>query len=202
MSGKVFAALCIAAIVAALVTGDGAALTAGALAGAERAVTLSLSLCGMMCLWSGLLEVLREAGALDKLSGISAGLLRRIFPRAFRDPKSAGCITACICANLLGMGNAATPFALSAIRQIQSTAPDPTRAEDDAITLTVLCCCSLNLIPSTLIALRHAAGSSSPGEILIPVWIVSGCCALFGILICRLASRIGAQRRTREVSHG
>lgn len=97
-------------------------------------------------------------------------------------------ISANLSANLLGIGNAATPLALRAMAAMEAGNPEPGRATDDMITLTVLNTASVSLVPTTILALRRAAGAASPYAILVPVWICSGAAAVLAVLICRLCA--------------
>lgn len=183
---KCFVLLTVYSFVYALFTGNPTVLTGAILDGAAKSVTLSLELCGMMCLWCGILRVFRDAGVLRGLSRLLSPVLRHIFPDAWKTGAGREEITAAVSANLLGIGNAATPYALSAMRAMDEVNPEPERASRDMVTFTVLGCASINLIPTTLITLLRSAGSSEPFAILVPVWICSFVCAAAGIVLSRL----------------
>ncbi|MBR2722352.1 MAG: spore maturation protein A [Clostridia bacterium] len=186
MLGKVFGVLCLISLITAILSGNVVSLGGAVLDGARSALDVSLSLCGMMCLWCGILEVLRRAGWIDKLSRLLSPLLRLIFPNAYRTKHGIREISACISANLLGIGNAATPFALSAMEEMQKDNPDKEKAGDEQITFAVLNTASLTLLPANLLALRRAAGSDRPYAILIPVWITSLACTAVALLLTSL----------------
>ncbi|MBR6708446.1 MAG: spore maturation protein A [Clostridia bacterium] len=182
--GKVFGSLCLAAVSYGVICGRGEAMGNAVLDGAGAAVELTLSLCGMMCLWCGIMRVLQEAGAISHLSRFCRPLLGLFFPHAVRTGVALEEISLNISANLLGLGNAATPLALRAMQVMQADNPTPDVATDDMVTLTVLNTASVSLLPTTVLALRRAAGSASPYAILVPVWICSAVSALFGLLLC------------------
>lgn len=186
MLGKCFFIICLISCVSAGINGNIGALSSAILNGAGRGVTLSLSMLGMMCLWCGIIEVLRQIGAVRFLSRLMRPLLSRLFPSAFESGEGDEEIVAATAANMLGIANAATPFALSAMEKLDRINPDPERASDDMVTLAVLGTSSINLLPTTVITLRHAAGSVSPYCIIIPVWICSVFCTGFAMLLCRL----------------
>lgn len=188
MLGVCFFILCAASVICALCTGTMAAVSGAAIDGAARAVQLIISLAGMSALWSGVMAVLREAGMIGGLSRLLSPLLRHVFPDAWQDADAREEITAAVSANILGIGNAATPLALRAMGRMQAMNPHPEEASDDMITLTVLAVSSPSLLPATLIALRHAAGSAEPYAIIVPVWIVSCTCAAAAVLLCRGAA--------------
>jgi len=185
------------------------ALSSSVIDGAAKAVQLSISLCGAMCLWSGVMEALRLSGAVGVMSRVLRPILRVVFPSASRDERASGAISASLAANLLGIGNAATPLALGAMRAIDEAerrTPDsvthtnsprsaphkdqPRSASDDMITFAVLGTASLDIVPTTLIALRTAAGAADPFDILVPVWISSAACALLAVLLCRMLALV------------
>ncbi len=198
MLGICFFILCASSVVCALCTGSMAEVSDAAIAGAARAVQLIISLAGMSALWSGVMAVLREAGMIHALSRLLSPLLRYIFPDAWRDADAREEITAAVSANILGIGNAATPLALRAMGRMQAMNPHPEKASDDMITLTVLAVSSPALLPATLIALRHAAGSAEPYAIIVPVWIVSCTCAAAAVLLCRGAAWAGKGVRRHD----
>ena len=156
---------------------------------AESAITLTISLCGIMCLWCGIMQVLRDAGIIRLLSGIISPILKIFFPDAYESGEGKEEISACIGANLLGIGNAATPLALSAVKKLHADSVkrggNEHIASRDMITLTVLNTASANLLPTTILALRRAAGSVSPFDVVLPIWICSLSCASLALLLCR-----------------
>ena len=199
MLGKIFGILCLLSLAFAIPTGRIAEVANAIPDGAEGAVKVLLSLGGMMCLWGGLMEVLREVGIISRLSRLLSPVLRLFFPEAYRTGEGAEEISANVSANLLGIGNAATPLALAAMKELQKHNPDPTRASDEEITLAVLNTASVTLVPANLLALRRAAGSSNPFSVILPAWVVSLLCAtmaLFLTSIPRLARKKRQKRTT------
>lgn len=195
MLGICFFVLCFVSILFTFAGGDPAALSNGALDGASRAMELMFTLSGMMALWGGIMNVLQEAGWIRRLSRLLSPVLRWVFPNAWQDTDTREKITAAVSANILGIGNAATPLALSAMEAMQRRNPIPTRATDDMITLAVLATASFDLLPTTLIALRRGGGSAAPYAILPPVWITSFLCCTAAILLCRGAAWAWRDRR-------
>ena len=194
MLGICYFALTAAAVLVGLASGRAAEVSNAAMDGAAKAVELTLSLAGMTALWSGVLAVLREAGAIGMLSRVLAPVLRFVFPETWRreDGGAREEITAALSANLLGLGNAATPFALAAMEKLQRENPTRDTASADMITFAVLGTAPPNLLPTTLLTLRRAAGCSAPYRILLPVWIASAVLSVSAALLCRLAARAWA----------
>lgn len=155
-------------------------LTAGALEGAQSGVTLALSMAGAICLWSGVGRVMEAAGITGILSRILRPVLRWLFPGTRQDPELEGCLSANICANFLGLGNAATPMGIRAAQRMALTGK-PGVASDQLCRLVVLNTASIQLIPTTVAAVRLAAGCRTPFDILPAVWLTSICAAFVGL---------------------
>ena len=195
MLGRVFGCMCLISFVFAMYTGNSEGLLIAVLDGASGAVTLTISLCGMMALWCGIMKVFEGAGLIERLSRLLSPLLRRCFSAAYRSGEGIGEISANISANMLGIGNAATPLALAAMKKLQAINPDKSTASADMITLAVMNTASLNIIPSTIIALRRAAGSAEPHAVIAPIWIVSAACATLALLLTVSVSKLTRRER-------
>ena len=176
----IWTALLTLSLVCALITGQGAELSAAAAQGAQAGVTLGISLAGSMCLWTGAGKVMEKAGITAGLSRLLRPLLCRLFPESKDDSILAGALSANACANLLGLGNAATPMGIQAARRLAGGATDG-RASHSLCRLIVLNTASIQLIPTTVAALRAGAGSAAPFDILPAVWITSLCSAGLGL---------------------
>ncbi len=159
--------------------GGDAALSA-MLDGAQQSVTLCLSLAGAYMLWMGLLGIAKRAGLITALSKRLRRVCEWLFPGA---GEATGPLTLNIAANLLGMGNAATPFGLEAMRLLQKNNPDKTRATDAMCIFLAVNASALEIIPTTMIGLRAAYGSSQPGAIVLPT-IISSAAATFAAVVC------------------
>lgn len=185
MLAKVFSFICIASVIFGVAVGNTEDLSEAVIEGAGGAVELTLSLCGMMCLWNGIMNVLLKAGAVGKISAMLSPLLRCFFPDTYKNGEGGEEICANIGANMLGIGNAATPLALTALGKMQKHNPNKDVATDDMITLTVLNTAPMNLIPTTLVTLRAAAGSTEPFIIVVPVIFCSAVTSAFALIVTR-----------------
>jgi len=189
MLGKMFGIIAIISFIGGIALGNGEALSNSILDGASGAVKLTISLCGIMSLWCGVMKVLQGAGAIGFFSRLISPVFRLFFPDAEKSGEGKEEICACIGANLLGIGNAATPLALSAIKKLHSDHVRKGGAADcasrDMITLAVLNTASANLLPTTILALRRSAGSSSPFSVVAPIWICSLSCAFLALILTR-----------------
>ena len=168
-------------LVSTLITDQADALSASIAEGASAGITLAISLAGSICLWSGVGRLMERAGLTAMLSKLLQPLLHRIFPGSKKDPALAQDLSANICANFLGLGNAATPMGIRAAKRM--VLPDrPDLATDELCRLIVLNTASIQLIPANVAALRVQFGSSTPFDILPAVWITSLCSAGGGLL--------------------
>lgn len=163
----------------ALVTGQGSALAPALLSGAQAGITLAISIGGSIILWTGIGVLLEHAGILDRIRRLLSPLLKRLFPGTRQDPLLAGAVSANICANFLGLGNAATPMGIRAIKRM---AQNKDTASDEMCRLIVLNTASIQLIPSNVAALRASFGCVQPFDILPMVWITSFLSASAGLL--------------------
>ena len=174
-------------ILCGLAAGRGPEVAAAAPEGAA-AVELSLSIAGMLCLWTGVMEVMRQSGLAGQLSRLLAPLLRRLFPQAAGDRRTMDAISANVSANLLGLGNAATPLGLEAARGLARSSPGT--ASDGLCMLVVCNTASIQLIPTTVASVRAAQGCQTPFDILPAVWLASAMSVGVGILACKVFSKV------------
>ena len=168
-------------IIAALILGRGNEVAAAIPQGAQSGVTLAISMAGSICLWTGVGKVMEKAGITGFLSRLLKPLLGRIFPSSKEDPALAGTLSANVCANFLGLGNAATPMGIQAAKRLAVRNKDGV-ANDELCRLIVLNTASIQLIPANVAAIRTALGCSTPFDILPAVWISSLCSATLGLL--------------------
>ena len=167
-------------VVFALLTGNGSALAAAIPQGAQSGITLACSLAGSICLWSGVGALMERIGATTALAKLLSPALNRLFPSAKTDPILAGDLSANICANFLGLGNAATPMGIRAAKRLVDPAR-PELATDQLCRLIVLNTASIQLIPANVAAVRSNLGSAAPFDILPAVWITSICSVSVGL---------------------
>lgn len=180
LMGWIWTGFLVISMVSSAVLGRGTQLSAAVLEGATKAVELTLGMGGALCLWSGVGAVMEQAGLTQLLSNLLAPLLHRLFPDTKKDPVLAGLICSNFCANLLGLGNAATPMGIQAAKRIAQHHPGT--ASDSLCRLIVLNTASIQLIPTTVAAVRLASGCETPFDILPAVWLTSLCSAGAGLL--------------------
>lgn len=185
----IFTGLVSIALLAAILTGRGTELAAAIPKGAQAGVTLAVSLAGSVCLWTGVGKVMEKAGFTAFLSKILSPLLKKVFPSTKTDPVLAGHLSANICANFLGMGNAATPMGILAAQRLAKKTKDGI-ACNELCRLIVLNTASIQLIPATVAAARVSLGCATPFDILPAVWVTSICSAGLGLLTAFLLGRV------------
>lgn len=185
----------VVSMIAAAAGGKMGELSAAVLGKSSEAVELVISLCGVLCFWSGIMNVARKAGLVEKLSRALSPVVGALFRGVKRGGRAAGLITLNLAANILGLGNASTPFGIAAMKAIaEENAGFSDAATDDMIMLAVLNTASLQLIPTTAAALRAANGSAKPFEILPCVWIVSIYSAVIVVASVKLMGIISRKR--------
>lgn len=175
-------------IVAAIYTGSGSSLASAAMEGAQTGATLCISMAGAICLWSGVGRLMEAIGITQMLSRLMRPILHILFPSSKTDSTLAGDLSANIAANLMGLGNAATPMGISAAKRMK--APGKSDATDELCRLIVLNTASIQLIPTNVAALRAALGCEAPFDILPAVWITSLCSAGLGIAAAWILGKV------------
>ena len=186
LMGYIWLGMIAAAILYGAASGTLPAVSAAVTDGAAAAVTLVIGVAGAMCLWSALMEVMRRSGLMDALAKLLRPLLRQVYPDAFADPDCAGALSANFSANLLGLGNAATPAGL---RAAEHMAAGRDSASNEMCRLVVMNTASVQLIPATVAAVRASLGAAAPFDILPCVWLTSICSVCAGLLAAKLLER-------------
>lgn len=185
----IFTGLVLISVVFALLLGNGGALSAAVTKGAQAGITLAVSLGGSLCLWTGVGRVMEKIGLTAALSRFLRPLLHALFPSAKSDAALAGAISGNVCANFLGLGNAATPMGIRAVRLMKSGTHDDT-ASHEMCRLIVLNTASIQLIPANVAAIRASLGCATPFDILPAVWVTSLCSASVGLLAAALFGKL------------
>ena len=186
MLNKVWAAMIAVSVFCALATGRMQQLSEAVLAGAGNAVQLIFGMMGMMCAWTWLMKIADAGGLTAILSRLLAPVLRRLFPAYPPESPAAKAICMNITANLLGLGNAATPMGLAAMKEMAAQNRGSHVADNSMVMFVVLNTASLQLIPTFMGTLRAQYGSAAPFDILPAVWMVSAIALVAGLLAAKL----------------
>ena len=184
-----------ASVLYGLINGTIGAVGNAAMAGAAAAVDLCLSMAGIMCLWSGVMSIMKASGLMDGLSRLFRPVLGRLLPRACQDPDTLAALSGNVSANLLGLGNAATPLGIRAARRMAQGCGG--RASNELCTLVVLNTASIQLLPTTVAGVRAALGAESAFDILRAVWMASALSVAAGLLAAKLLGRLWTRREGR-----
>ena len=186
--GYVWTGMVLFSILAALATNQGSVLAPAAMEGAQEAFRLVLAMGGSLCLWSGVGRLMELGGLTAGLSRLLRPVLGALFPSSRNNRELAGALSGNITANLLGLGNAATPMGIQAARLLKR--PDSDRAGDELCRLVVLNTASIQILPTTVAALRAGLGCGSPFDILPAVWVTSLLSAGLGVAAATLLGKL------------
>lgn len=176
----IFTIMIALSVIGALITGNAGPLAAAVQQGAQSGIQLALSIAGSICLWTGVGKVMERIGLTEQLSKLLRPVLYRLFPSSRTDLQLRSHLSANICANFLGLGNAATPMGILATQRFAMHSK-PGIASDEMCRLIVLNTASIQLIPATVAAVRSSLGCTSPFDILPAVWITSVCSVSAGL---------------------
>lgn len=180
----------IISILYAIISGNLNELNIAINSSTENAVNLTLTLIGTTCLWSGIMEIASNTNIIKILKKILEPIILFLFPNINKNENAFESIVMNIIANILGLGNAATPLGIQAMEELQKENLDKEVLSDNMMMLIVLNTASLQLIPTTIIAIRTSFGADNPTKIIFPVWFSTICAGAVGIVITKLLIRI------------
>lgn len=182
----IFSALIVLSIIASFFTGTVNETMNEGLNSAKKSIEILLSFAGIMCMWSGFLEVAKEGGALDLLTKMINPILNLLFPKLKNQKEAKKQISANISANLLGVGNAATPAGINAMCELDKINKNPLYASEEMCIFTVINSASIQLVPTTIIAIRSGLLSKNPMSVILPIWISSAVSLVLAVLLMKL----------------
>lgn len=189
MMNYIWAGLMLVSILCALITGRMDQVSSSILTGAGAGVELSISLLGGMCLWGGIMKIAEEGGVTRLIAKALSPVLSFLFPGIQKGGEAAGAISMNFSANLLGMGNAATPLGIRAIQALKKEGGVVDAADNRMIMFVVINTASIQLIPATIAMLRAQAGCVTPLDILPATWISSIAALTVGIAVAKILER-------------
>ena len=195
----VFGIMIALAFLFSLISGSAGAMSQEIMDSASGAVTLLISISGMLCMWSGFMRIAKDCGLIDKLSRLCAPLLRRLYPDVEVESDAFRYISMNISANLLGLGNAATPLGLNAMKELKKQNPTNV-ASDSMLTFVLMNTASIQLLPTTVAVLRKSYGSQQPFDILICVWLTSALALTAGLVSAKLLLHRRSKRPWKSLS--
>ena len=160
----------------------------------ESAVNLSITMLGTMCLWSGIINVAANTNIMKMMNKLLKPIVRFLFPEIRGNQKAQNEISMNMVANILGLGNAATPLGLKAMETLQEENKNKQELSNSMIMLIVINTASIQIIPTTIIAIRSSLGADNPTSIIVPVWIATICAAIVGITVTKLLIKYANKR--------
>jgi spore maturation protein A len=189
MMNYIWAGMIVLAFFSAAAQGNMQVLSDSIMQGGTDAVNLCLRLLGILCIWGGLMKIAEESGLTKIISRLLSPALKKLFPSIDSNSSTAQAISMNVTANLLGLGNAATPFGIEAMKRLNENNLDKTTATNDMVKLVVLNTASLHVIPTTIAMLRQQHGVKIPMDIMFPSWISSAFALFAGMMMTYLLGR-------------
>lgn len=189
MLNYIWSGMIIIGVIVATFNGRLEMVTNAVIDSSKVAIEMSIELLGIMCMWLGMMKIAEKAGIIEAIANFMKPFTRIIFSKVPQDHPAMGAMVMNIVANLMGLGNAATPLGLKAMGELQKLNKTKDTASDAMSMFLIINTCSIQIIPTTLIAIRSATGSKNPTQIITPVWVASICAALTGIILAKLAER-------------
>ncbi|MFZ3101923.1 MAG: nucleoside recognition domain-containing protein [Desulfitobacteriaceae bacterium] len=183
MVNLIWLLMLVCGICVAAVTGRIEVVTTSALKAAELGVEVAIELIGVMSFWLGLMKLAEDAGLIRGIARMFGPLIRLLFPTLKGGSPALGAIIMNLSANILGLGNAATPFGLKAMQELQKENPNPEVASPAMITFLALNTSCITLIPATIIGVRLKAHSANPTEIIGTTIFATGCAMTVAIIV-------------------
>jgi spore maturation protein A len=185
MINFIWLTLIVLGVVTGIATGTSGAVTAAAIEGGNQAVNICLGFIGVMTIWSGLMKIAESAGLTRWLARLFAPLAKLLFPSVPDDHPALAAITMSLAANLLGMGNAATPLGLKAMEELASLNDASDIPSDAMCTFVAISTAGITLVPTTIIAIRAQYHSYNPAEVVMPIILMNIVATLVAILADR-----------------
>jgi spore maturation protein A len=195
MMNKVFGGMIIIAIIFGLVSGRSAQVGEAAFTGANSAIELILNIIGVMSLWCGIMKILEKSGLSGKLSRFMAPITGFLFPDIPKNSTAMEAITMNLTANFLGLSNAATPLGIHAMEELERQNSKKGVASRSMSMLVVLNTASLQIVPSTVLALRMADHSTDPFEIMLPTLCASFVAILCGVMAAKFLHHLAGEKK-------
>ena len=180
----------IISVIYAIFTGNVESINNAIFESTESTVNTTITLLGTICLWNGIMEIAANTSLINKIIGLLKPILRKLFPEIKNNEEIERDISMNLVANILGLGNAATPLGLKAMNSMQKNNKDKKRLTNSMAMFIVLNTASLQLIPTTVIAIRSSLNSNNPTQIIFPVWIATICSALTAIFVTKICIKI------------
>lgn len=172
-----------------LITGKGDIVSNTVVITAGSTIEFIIKLVGIMCIWCGVMKIAEQSGLTEKLAKLLKPVLRLVFKEAAKDEKAMGAIVMNLTANMMGLSNAATPFGIKAMEEMDRLNKDKGIASNDMALFLVLNAACIQLVPTTVLSIRAASGSTNPGAIIIPAILATAAAAIMGVIFAKILQR-------------
>lgn len=186
MLNKIWPIFIIISYLYAIMIGNTDKINTSIFSSTQEAVTLCITLLGTICLWNGIMKIAEKTSAITRLTKILNPIVKFLFPELKNQESIRKEISMNMVANILGLGNAATPLGIKAMKSMQEINYDKKTLSNSMVMLIVLNTASIQLIPTTVIAIRLSLDSKNPTSIILPVWIATICAAVAGIVVTKI----------------
>lgn len=183
---KIWVFMIIFSIIIGIANGKSPEMVNAIIESAKTATENSINIIGMICFWAGIMKIAEDTGIIVKLSKLVNPILKILFPNLKNNGKAKGYIALNMTANILGLGNIATPLGLNAMKQMQEENPDKEKMTKEMMMLIVINTASIQLIPTSIIAIRAAHNSENPVIIVVPILIASFISVIIGIILVKI----------------
>ncbi len=188
MINYIWVGMIVLGVIFGIINGKITEVSNAIMSGAGEGVSMTISLMGIMCFWTGMMEIAKNSGITNLIAKLLSPLIRLIFPK-LRDERAKNYIVMNMSANMLGMSNCATPLGIKAVKRLKEISKTDT-ATDEMCMFTVINTASIQLIPSTVMAIRQSLGSANSSEIMLPVWLCSLCAVTVGVISAKIFGRL------------
>ena len=186
MLNKLWPIFIIISFVYGIFSGNVQNINNGIFESAADAVNLCITFFGTICLWNGIMQIAIKTSIVEKLSTLLRPIIKFLFPEVKKDNEVYNEISMNMIANFLGLGNAATPLGLKAMKSLQKDNPNKDTLSDSMAMFIIINTASMQLIPTTVIAIRSSLNSTNPAKIMLPVWIATICAAITGVIVAKI----------------
>ena len=190
MLNKIWPVLIISSLIYGICCGNIEEINISIFQSGENTINLTLKLLGTICLWSGIIKIVEKTSIINHIKKIIKPIIKILFPKINEKDEVYQYISINMIGNILGLGNAATPTGLKAIKLLQEKNMEKNKISDEMAIFIVLNTASIQLIPTTVLAVRNSLGSKNPTFIIIPIWVATICAALTAIIITKIILKI------------
>lgn len=191
MLNKIWPIIIMVSFIYAVISGKIDEINSGIFESTKSAVELAITFLGTMCLWNGIMKIAYNSNLINKIVNFLNPIIKRIFPEVNNNEKIKKEISMNMVANILGLGNAATPLGIKAMKSMQEENKEKNKLSNSMMMFIVINTASLQIIPTTVIAIRSSLNSQNPTSIVVYVWIATLCSIITGIIITKILIKKG-----------